>query len=109
MSALIKITSNDRQCLRRQLKRAASSDPGLVKVIEQIGYPEPRKRHADFATLLQVIISQQLSTLAAAAINAKVTRCCGGYPTWRKILNRSDQQLRDCGLSWRKVEYAKGL
>jgi len=103
------ITSADRQSLRRQLKRAASSDPGLLEVIQQVGYPEPRKRSAEFATLLQVITSQQLSTRAAAAINTKISKCCAGNVTWRKVLNRSDQQLRDCGLSWRKVEYTKGL
>ncbi len=103
------ITPNDRRRLKRACNNAIKLDPGLQIIIDDCGYPEPRKRTPDFATLLQVIISQQLSTRAAAAIGDKVSRECRHTVTWRKVLNRSDQTLRDCGLSARKVEYAKGL
>jgi len=103
------ITKNDRVKLKRACNKAIEIDPQLKEVIAVCGYPEPRKRSPDFATLLQVIISQQLSTKAAAAIGAKVSRECRNAVTWRKILNRSDETLRACGLSARKVEYAKGL
>ena len=105
----IPITAADRARVRRECRRAAQIDPSLQQIIDRCGYPEPRQRGADFATLLQVIISQQLSTKAAAAIGRKVRRECGGKITWRRILNRSDTALRDCGLSTRKIEYAKGL
>lgn len=105
----LEITSKDKAKLKRACNNAIKIDPRLKEVINACGYPEPRKRSADFATLLQVIISQQLSTKAAAAIGAKVSRECQNTVTWRKILNRSDETLRACGLSARKVEYAKGL
>ena len=85
------------------------ADPGLERVVASVGHPEPRTRPAEFVTLLQIITSQQVSTKAAAAINKRLTRLCGGNVTWRKILNRSDAQLRDCGLSRSKVEYVRGL
>lgn len=103
------ITSADRARLKRQLNGALKLDPDLQSVINQVGYPAPRKRNADFATLLQIIVSQQLSTTAAVAIGSRLHQACNGDITWRKILNRNAQQLRDCGLSWRKVEYAKDL
>jgi len=103
------ITSKDKAKLKKACNNAIKIDPQLKLVVDTCGYPEPRKRSADFGTLLQVIISQQLSTKAAAAIGAKVSKECGNTVTWRKILNRSDETLRACGLSARKVEYAKGL
>ncbi|MEM7196282.1 MAG: DNA-3-methyladenine glycosylase 2 family protein [Pseudomonadota bacterium] len=98
-----------RQKLRRSLQQACRLDPGLKSVIAEYGWPEPRYRNNSFETLVQVIVSQQLSTHAAAAIAARVKTSCRGNITWRKILNRSEQQLRDCGLSYRKIEYAKEL
>lgn len=109
MSTATKISASDRRHIRSHLDRAVSLDADLAKVIAEVGYPEPRKRAADFATLLQVIVSQQLSTKVAAVITARLQRLCHGQITWRKILLRSEQQLRDCGLSWRKVEYARNL
>ena len=86
-----------------------SADPGLKRVVASVGHPEPRTRPAEFRTLLQIIASQQVSTRAASAINERLALLCGGKVTWRKILNRSEAQLRDCGLSRSKVEYARGL
>ncbi len=109
MNAEIEITKADRNKLKRELACAAKIDPGLAQVIQQTGMPLPRKRAPDFSTLLQVIVSQQLSTRVASVISQRVEMLCGGVITWRKILNRTDLQLRECGLSWRKVEYAKNL
>jgi DNA-3-methyladenine glycosylase II len=103
------ISSDDRAILRRELKRAILVDPDLGDLINRIGWPEPRKRLPDFETLLQIIVSQQLSTHVSAVISGRLKKLCGGRVTWRKILNRSDDQLRQCGLSWRKVEYAQNL
>ncbi len=103
------ITSADKRRLKQACNNAIGLDPSLQTIVDACGYPEPRKRTPDFATLLQVIISQQLSTKAAAAIGNKVSRECRHAVTWRKVLNRSDETLRACGLSARKVEYAKGL
>lgn len=103
------ISSSDRAKLRRQLRRAVGSDPDLGLLIDRIGYPEPRKRDASFETLLQIIVSQQISTRAAAAVFAKLRRHCRGEVTWRKVLNREPVTLRECGLSMRKAEYAHGL
>lgn len=102
-------TSTDRSKLERALKRAVVVDPGLSRLIDMVGQPEPRTRPAEFNTLLQVIVSQQVSTSAAAAISGRLTKLCGGNVTWRKVLNRTDTQLRACGLSRSKLDYVKGL
>ena len=95
--------------LEQELEQAASLDPGLRRLLDALGYPEPRARQPGFATLLRIIVSQQLSTGVAAAIWGRVERLCRGRVTYRKILNRESDQLRQCGLSPQKVEYAHGL
>jgi DNA-3-methyladenine glycosylase II len=68
-------------------------------------------RHSDpFRALVQAIISQQLSTKAAATIGARVRALCrGGAPTPRAIARLSDQQLRTAGLSGQKTRYIRDL
>lgn len=103
------ISPADVRSIRRQLRLAGERDPGIKSLITAIGYPEPRKRSAGFETLLQVIVSQQISTHAAAAVFNRLRRHCRGEVTWRKVLNRDLHTLRECGLSYRKAEYAHGL
>ena len=95
--------------LRRELRRAALLDPGLQDLMDAIGCPEPRIRIPGFATLLRVIVSQQLSTAVAAVIWQRLERLCRAPVTHRKILNRGGDPLRQCGLSWQKVEYTLEL
>ncbi len=98
-----------RQRLRYQLQRASRLDSGIGVLIGQIGYPEPRIHAPGFETLLQIIISQQVSTQSAAAIQRKLERSCQGRVTWRKVLNRGEDGLRQCGFSRQKIDYALGL
>ena len=91
------------------LNKACNADPGLVQVIRMVGYPEPRTRSPGFATLVEIINAQQLSTRAAASIWNKLNKLNGGEVTPRKIRNRTEDQLRLCGLSARKIDYIKGL
>ena len=95
--------------LRRELESAARLDPGLRKLLNALGCPAPRARPPGFETLLLTIVSQQLSTGAAAAIWRKLEKSCRGRVTHRKIRNRNDAQLRACGLSAQKIGYARGL
>ena len=97
------------QFLVSELGLATKLDPSLEPLINNIGYPEPRIRSASFETLLHIIVSQQLSTKAAAAISSRLSGSCNGEITWRKILNRSEAQLKACGLSIQKINYARSL
>lgn len=95
--------------VRQELRRAVLLDPGLQRLIDALGCPAPRVREPGFATLLRIIVSQQLSTGVATAIWRRIEKLCRAPVTCRKILNRSGDQLRQCGLSRQKVEYAHGL
>ena len=95
--------------LTRQLHLAAQLDPRLAKLLARIGAPPPRMRPPGFATLLRIIVGQQVSTAAAAALWRKLERDCRGEVTWRKIRNRDADALRRCGLSRQKAQYARAL
>jgi DNA-3-methyladenine glycosylase II len=95
--------------LRAMLDALAAADAGLRNAIARVGYPAPRQRDPGFATLLRIILAQQVSTASAAAIWRKLEAALAGEPTPQRFLALDDQSLRACGFSARKVEYARGL
>ena len=67
-------------------------------------------QHTDaFRALIHSIISQQLSTRAAATIEGRFRGLFGGVPTPRQVAETSDVQLRSVGLSGQKVRYVRDL
>jgi 3-methyladenine DNA glycosylase/8-oxoguanine DNA glycosylase len=67
-------------------------------------------QHTDpFVALLHAIVSQQLSTRAAATIAGRVEGLMGGRPTPSRVARVSDPQLRAAGLSGQKVKYLRDL
>jgi len=67
-------------------------------------------QHTDpFVALLHAIISQQLSTKAAATIAGRVEALMDGTPTAARAAAVTDQQLRGAGLSGQKVRYLRDL
>jgi len=67
-------------------------------------------QHADpFRALIHSIISQQLSTRAAATIEGRFRALFGGVPTPTQVTATSDTELRVVGLSGQKVRYLRDL
>jgi DNA-3-methyladenine glycosylase II len=67
-------------------------------------------QHADpFRALIHSIISQQLSTRAAATIESRFRALFGGVPTPSQVTATPDAQLRAVGLSGQKVKYIRDL
>ena len=61
-----------------------------------------------FLTLVRSIIGQQISVAAAQAVWNRVEVLLKRV-TPKNILAMDDQRLRECGLSYRKIEYVKDL
>ena len=61
-----------------------------------------------FITLTKIIIGQQISIEVANSIENKIKKLLGSINS-KKILATPDQHLRNCGLSYRKVKYIKGV
>lgn len=69
---------------------------------------KPLKKSHYFEDLVDAICSQQLSIKAASTIFGRVKILLVKI-TPENILYKTDQELRDCGLSWAKVSYIKDL
>lgn len=98
----------NKQHIAIALDELAQIDADVARALESVGLPEPRIRPQGFETLLSTIVSQQISTEAAKAIMGRVLALLP-EPSSAAILTIRDQALRDAGLSFRKIEYAKGL
>jgi len=70
---------------------------------------KPIKKSLYFEDLVDAICSQQLSGKAAETIFGRIKVLLRGKILPENILGKTDQELRDCGLSWAKVRYVKDL
>ena len=97
----------------------AATDPAMAALIERVGEIDiatrlrrrSEERPADaYGALLRAIVGQQLSTKAARTIYGRVRELFGGStPSPEQLLEASEDDLRGCGLSGRKVEYVRDL
>jgi DNA-3-methyladenine glycosylase II len=98
----------DNTMIAKGIKYLASIDPDIKDAVELIGAPAPRIRPHGMETLVSIIISQQLSTEAAASIMAKVKNLLPDISA-NSILKTPPDKLRAAGLSRRKIEYVCSL
>ena len=93
-----------------QLARAslAAADPALARVDAAIPEFEWRLRPGGFAGLLQMIVEQQVSTAAAAAIWRRFQLGLGEV-TPETVGSADEATLRSLGLSLQKARYALGM
>ena len=89
------------------LAQLAAMDSDIKTALSLYGPPRDRSEAPGFATLARVIVGQQISTKAAAAVWAKITGA--GYDVSANTAAASLETLRQYGLSQRKAEYMKGL
>jgi len=97
----------------------AAADPTMGELIERVGEIDiatrlrrrSEERPADaYGALLRAIVGQQLSTKAARTIFGRVLDLFDGTtPSPEQLLEASEEDLRACGLSGRKVEYVRDL
>ena len=104
------LTDAEIQRARRALMRR---DPKLGAVIEKHGRCRlaESRTHDPFGALVGTIISQQLSTKAAATIRQRVVDVLGGrdHVTPDALLGAEMSALRGAGLSGQKVTYIRDL
>ena len=99
----------DADRLRAMLDTLAAGDPDLRRALARVGYPASRQRDPGFATLLRIILAQQVSTASAAAIWRKLEAALQRKVTPARLLALDDAALRAAGFSARKAQYARGL
>jgi DNA-3-methyladenine glycosylase II len=87
---------------------ALSAEPVFRAILERAGPPRFRRRANGFPTLLHIILEQQVSIDAAAAMHRRLTGLCRPLEPG-PFLALDDDTLRRCGFSRQKMSYARGL
>ncbi|GHD50748.1 3-methyladenine DNA glycosylase [Thalassobaculum fulvum] len=96
-----------RAALAAGLARLGDEHPALAAVIAEVGTPEPRILEPGFGSLLRIVVGQQVSTAAAAAIWDRLADA-GGDDVAR-FLGFDDATLGRIGLSRAKMRYGRAL
>jgi len=90
--------------------RVLKKDPKLAKIINHVGKYQIRTSRNYYESLVEAIITQQLTGTAAKAISNRF-HCLYGksFPKPIDVINTSDSKLRKTGLSRPKIKYIKEL
>lgn len=94
--------------LTAALRVLGRRDADLARAIAEVGPPPPRSRPAGFASLLDIVLAQQISTHAYRAIAQRLEAAIGVF-TPAAILELGERHFREIGFSRQKVIYARGL
>jgi len=84
------------------------TDAHLARVLTRHGTPPLWGRDPGFATLVQIILEQQVSLASGRAAFGRVLAVAGRM-TPRAIASLSEAQLRGAGLTRQKATYVRGL
>ncbi len=96
--------------MNKALEHFKKVDPVLFEAAKNISLDERNKSEDLFIDLVESIISQQLSIKASDTIFGRFKKL---FPkekiTPEKILKISDERIRECGISFSKIKYIKGI
>jgi DNA-3-methyladenine glycosylase II len=89
-------------------RRLAARDPDLAAILERRGPPPLWDRPAGFASLVHIILEQQVSLASARALEARLVATLGPHAP-DVFLERGERGLRRLGLTRQKARYCFGL
>ncbi|HSD50681.1 MAG TPA: DNA-3-methyladenine glycosylase 2 family protein, partial [Candidatus Methylomirabilis sp.] len=98
----------DRQRLATAVRALARRDPALRAVVRRHGPPPLWARPGTFATLLKIILEQQVSLASARAMFARLQEAMRTVSP-ESVLILGPQGLRRLGLTRQKASYVYGL
>jgi DNA-3-methyladenine glycosylase II len=97
------------ESLHASLDALATREEAFAKVLDTHGKPEPRHSEPGVETLLRTIVGQQVSVQAARSMWNKLIARLGQPVDLQKLMESSDEELREAGLSRQKAGYARSL
>ena len=96
--------------MRKEILEHLHKDKKLSPVIEKVKIKAPKPEKDIYPVLIGSIVSQQLSTKAAATIHGRFLDLFKDkYPHPEKILKLKDEQMRNAGLSFQKLNYIRNI
>ena len=95
--------------MRKAVNHLKRCDPVLAAIIERVGPCRMEYGPAEFCSLAEAIVYQQLNGKAAVTIFNRFAALAGEPLTPQGILKLTDEQMRSVGLSKQKSSYLKDL
>jgi DNA-3-methyladenine glycosylase II len=95
--------------LKQSLLALAEREEAFAKVLDTHGHPEPRASAPGVETLLRTIVGQQVSVAAARSMWNKLTAKFGEPVDLQRMLDSSDEEMREAGMSRQKAGYLRSL
>ncbi|MEH2076390.1 MAG: DNA-3-methyladenine glycosylase 2 family protein [Nostoc sp.] len=108
MTQTPELESLTEESLTRGLMVLANLDSDLARILDKLGPPPMWQREPGFATLLCIILEQQVSLAAAKAIFNRLSGIVVTL-TPENFLTLDDVQLKGIGFSRQKILYCRGL
>ncbi|MCY7374439.1 MAG: hypothetical protein LH472_00495 [Pyrinomonadaceae bacterium] len=90
-------------------RKLAANDEDLAFIFVTYGTPPLWKREANFATLIHIILEQQVSLASALSAFYKLNEKLSGEITPENVLSLSDAEMRAAYFSRQKTIYARDL
>jgi DNA-3-methyladenine glycosylase II len=97
------------ETLHESLDALAEREKAFAAVLDTHGKPEPRISEPGVETLLRTIVGQQVSVAAARSMWNKLIAKLGQPVDLQTLMDSSDEDLREAGLSRQKAGYARSL
>ncbi len=94
---------------RKHIQKLDAKFYEAISDIKGLKSLKPKKKKDPFEGLCAIIVGQQLSTTAAISIWNRFRKGFRGVLTPRKILNRSEDKLREFGISNNKAKALRAL
>jgi len=104
----MKIESVSERNIERMCRELAATDEHLERVYSTYGTPPMWDRSPEFATLLQIILEQQVSLASAKACFDKLNKLLGNV-TPESLLTLNNAELKAVGFSRQKTTYGRHL
>jgi DNA-3-methyladenine glycosylase II len=98
-----------RRTLLIAVRALANADPALAASVERFGPPPLWARDPSYATLVHLVLEQQVSLASARAAFDRLEVALAGTIEPGAFLQLSDAQLRAIGFSRQKAGYARDL
>jgi DNA-3-methyladenine glycosylase II len=90
------------------IKHLCDSDPDLAQILTILEQPPFRTRKPGFASLMHIILEQQVSLASAKASFDRLRRAVSPL-TPERFLKLGDARLKACGFSRQKTAYGRNL
>ncbi len=104
----MKVEQLSSRSLPNAVAEVGARDRDLAAVVERFGPPPLWARQPGFATLVRIILGQQVSLGSAAAAYARLQAVTGRVTPYR-VARVSERRLRAAGLTRQKAAYCRGL